>query len=82
MTSAIQEDISSYDEGARAKSNPEEVAGLNRAVTSEPIASSSSGASVDRLFVSAGVCTNTEEDQEQFQVCSECWHQIELRKFR
>ena len=48
------------------------------ALTSEPIANCSSSASVDRLFVSADVSTDAEEDQGQFKV----WHKIELRKFR
>ena len=53
---------------SRARSiAPEEVVALNRAVTSEPIASGSSGSSVGGLFVSADVSTDAEEDQEQFQ---------------
>ena len=47
-------------------------------ISSEPIANCSSSASVDRLFVSADVSTDAEEDQGQFKV----WHKIELRKFR
>ena len=44
------------------------MAGLSRAVASESIASCSSrSASVDRIFVSANVSTNAEEDQGQFQ---------------
>ena len=46
---------------------PEAVAALNRAVTSEPIASGSSIASVDRLIVSANVSTDAAEDQGQFR---------------
>ena len=44
---------------------PEKVAAVSRAITSEP--SSSSSASVDRLFGSADVSTDAEEDQGQFQ---------------
>ena len=47
---------------------PEDVTALRRAATSEPIASSSSSASVDGLFVSADVSTDAEEDQGQFNV--------------
>ena len=43
----------------------EEVAALSLALTSEPIASGSSSASVDRLFVSADIFTDSEEDQGQ-----------------
>ena len=39
---------------------------MSRVVTSEPISGHSS-ASVDRLFISADVSTNAEEDQGQFQ---------------
>ena len=39
---------------------------MSRTVTSESIASCSSGASVDRLFVSADISTDAEEDQGQF----------------
>ena len=46
---------------------PVEVTTLSRAVTSEPIAGGSSSASVDRVFVSADVSTDAEEDQGQFQ---------------
>ena len=46
---------------------PEKVAALSRAITSEPIASSSSSASIYGLFIGAGVSTDAEEDQEQFQ---------------
>ena len=46
---------------------PEEEVALSRAVYSEPIASSSSRPSVDRLFVSAEVSSDPEENHEQFQ---------------
>ena len=71
---SLSGDDSSCDEG-------EKIAALSRAVTSEPLASGSSSSSeqssepiasgsrstsVDRLFVSANVSTDTEEDQGQF----------------
>ena len=70
----FSEDESSCDEGEevlvyrgpRVKA-PEEVAGQSSAVTSETMAGSRSGASVDRLFVSADVSINAKEDQEEFQ---------------
>ena len=46
---------------------PEEVATLSRTVTCEPLASCSSSASVDSLFVSADISTDAEEDQGLFQ---------------
>ena len=69
----LSEDESSCDEGEEVHAYrgprvmfPLEVAALTRAVTSEPIASGCSSASVDRLFVSACVSTDAEEDQGQF----------------
>ena len=70
----FSEDESSCGEGEEAHVYqgprviaPEEVVALSRAVTSEPIASYSSSVSVDRLFVSADVSTDAEEDQGLFQ---------------
>ena len=40
---------------------------MSTAVTSELIADGGSSASVDKLFVSADVSTDAEEDQGQFQ---------------
>ena len=42
---------------------PEEVVALSRALTSEPIASSGSSTSVDRLVVSAVVSADAVEDK-------------------
>ena len=65
MNPAVTKERRSIGPRVRA---PEEVAALSRAVTSEPLASSSSSStSVDRLFVSADVSTDAEEDQGQFQ---------------
>ena len=70
----LSEDESSCDKGEEVHAYrgprviaPEEVAALSRTVTSEPIASCSSSASVDRLYVSADVSNIAEEDQGQFQ---------------
>ena len=41
---------------------PDELAAMSRAVTCEPITSGSSSTSVDRLFVSADISTDAEED--------------------
>ena len=67
------EDIFSGDEGEEVYTYrgwriiaPREVATLGRTVTSEPIASGNS-ASVDRLFVSADISSDAEEDQGEFQ---------------
>ena len=69
----FSEDESSCDEGEEVHTYrgprviaPEEVAALIRVVTSEPIASDSSSASVDRIFASADISTGAEEEQGQF----------------
>ena len=72
---SLSEDESSCDEGEDIHAYrgpsviaPEEIAALSRAVsTSEPVASSCSSTSVDRLFVSVDVSTDAEEDQGEFR---------------